>query len=96
MCPEIEFSGATFCFTGAFSKYTRKELAATVERLGGNFSPNITKGVRYLIIGANGNPCWAYACYGRKVEKAIELRKSGARMLLVHENDFQDAVADID
>lgn len=94
VCPEIEFSESTFCFTGASSRYTRKELAATVERLGGTFAPNVTKSVRYLIIGADGNPCWAYACYGRKVEKAVELRKSGVRVMLVHENDFHDAVAD--
>lgn len=94
VCPEIEFSASTFCFTGASSRYTRKELTATVERLGGTFVPNVTKSVKYLIIGADGNPCWAYACYGRKVEKAIELRKRGVRVLLVHENDFHDAVAD--
>lgn len=94
VCPEIEFSASTFCFTGASSRYTRKDLAATVERLGGTFAPNLTKSVKYLIIGADGNPCWAYACYGRKVEKAVELRKSGLRVLLVHENDFHDAVAD--
>jgi NAD-dependent DNA ligase len=92
--PEIEFAASTFCFTGASSRYSRKELVATVERLGGHFAPNVTKGVRYLIVGADGNPCWAYACYGRKVEKAVELRKSGVRVLLVHENDFHDAVAD--
>lgn len=94
VCPEIEFSASTFCFTGASSRYSRKALAATVERLGGIFAPNVTKTVRYLIIGADGNPCWAYACYGRKVEKAVELRKSGVRILLIHENDFHDAVAD--
>jgi NAD-dependent DNA ligase len=94
VCPRIEFPGSAFCFTGASSRYTRKELAATVERLGGTFAPKVTKSVRYLIIGAEGNPCWAYACYGRKVEKAVELRKSGVRLLLIHENDFHDAVAD--
>lgn len=94
VCPEIEFPASTFCFTGASSRYTRKELAVTVERLGGTFTPNLTKSVRYLIIGADGNPCWAYACYGRKVERAVELRKSGVRLQLVHENDFHDAVAD--
>lgn len=94
VCPQIEFPGSAFCFTGASSRYTRKELAATVERLGGTFAPKVTKSVRYLIIGAEGNPCWAYACYGRKVEKAVELRKSGVRLLLIHENDFHDAVAD--
>lgn len=34
------------------------------------------------------NPCWAYACYGRKVEQAIGLRKAGSQLLLVHEADF--------
>ena len=48
----------------------------------------------YLIVGADGNPCWAFACYGRKIEKAMELRKAGARIALVHESDFHDAVQD--
>jgi hypothetical protein len=94
VCPEIEFADSTFCFTGASSHYTRSTLAATVERLGGVFSSSVTKSVRYLVIGAEGNPCWAYACYGRKVEKAVQLRKTGVPLLIVHENDFQDAVAD--
>jgi hypothetical protein len=94
VCPDIEFQGSTFCFTGSSSRYIRSELAALVESLGGTFSPNITKTVNYLIIGAEGNPCWAYACYGRKVEKAVALRKSGVRLMLIHENDFHDAVID--
>jgi NAD-dependent DNA ligase len=94
VCPGITFAGSKFCFTGASSRYTRSQLADTVTRLGGEFLPSLSAKVNYLIIGADGNPCWAYACYGRKVEKAVELRKSGGRVLIVHENDFQDAVAD--
>ena len=48
----------------------------------------------YLVIGANGNECWAYSAYGRKVEQAIELRKSGSRLTIIHEFDFWDAVED--
>ncbi|MBX9793388.1 MAG: BRCT domain-containing protein [Burkholderiaceae bacterium] len=94
VCPEIEFEGAHFCFTGTSSRHTKSELTALVTRLGGTVSGTLTQKVRYLVIGADGNPCWAYACYGRKVEKAVELRKAGVRVLLVHENDFHDAVAD--
>lgn len=94
VCPEIEFSGAKFCFTGASSKHKRSDLTAIVQRLGGEVVASLTSTVNYLVIGADGNPCWAYACYGRKVEKAVELRKAGARLLLVHENDFHDAAAD--
>lgn len=94
VCPEIEFDGSKFCFTGASTRYTRSQLAETVSRLGGEVVPSMSAKVRYLVIGAEGNPCWAYACYGRKVEKAVELRKSGIRLLIVHENDFHDAIAD--
>ncbi len=31
-----------------------------------------------LVIGGGANPCWAYACYGQKVEKAVELRSDAA------------------
>ena len=68
---------------------------ATVGKLGGEVITSVTKQVTYLVIGADGNPCWAYACYGRKVEKAVELRKQGIRILIIHENDFHDAVADM-
>lgn len=92
--PEITFQGSTFCFTGASSLYKRKELDLLVTGFGGNFVDRVNYKVNYLVIGAEGNPCWAYACYGRKVEDAVFLRKQGQKILLVHENDFHDAVQD--
>lgn len=94
VCPEVSFEGMKFCFTGASLKYTRADFSALVKRLGGDVVGSVSASLNYLIIGADGNPCWAYACYGRKVEKAVALRKEGARILLVHEHDFHDAVAD--
>lgn len=94
VCPEVSFEGTKFCFTGASSKYTRADFSALIKRLGGEVVGSVSSSLNYLIIGADGNPCWAYACYGRKVEKAVELRKQGARILLIHEYDFHDAVAD--
>lgn len=93
-CPDITLPGGVFCFTGASSRYTRNQLAEVVRQAGGEFVDTVTKKVHYLIIGADGNPCWAYACYGRKVEKAVKMRKEGSRILIVHEHDFHDAVAD--
>lgn len=94
VCPEISFSGSTFCFTGASSKFTRSEFTEIVGRLGADVLGGVSAKLNYLVIGANGNPCWAYACYGRKVEKAVELRKQGKRIVIVHETDFHDALAD--
>lgn len=95
VCPEISFNDSTFCFTGASSKLKRSDFEKIVKDLGGIFSKNITKSVNYLVIGADGNPCWAYTCYGRKVELAVKLRKEGHKLMLIHENDFHDALADL-
>jgi len=94
MCPEIVFEGSTFCFTGASSRLKRADLHLIVEGLGGNASKTVNASVNYLVIGAEGNPCWAYSCYGRKVEVAIEYRKKGYALMIIHENDFHDAVLD--
>ncbi len=93
-CPEIIFKESLFCFTGASIKYSRKQFHEIINNLGGNVANSVTPKLDYLVIGAEGNPCWAYACYGRKVEKAVELRKQGNKLLLIHEHDFHDAVLD--
>ena len=94
VCPEIKISQSLFCFTGASSFYTRDQFIEIITDLGGRVVNNVSKNLNYLIIGAAGNPCWAYACYGRKVESAVNLRKQGYRILLVHENDFRDVILD--
>lgn len=95
VCPEIYFENKSFCFTGASTKATRKDFENLILSLDGTFSKSVTKKTDYLIIGDNGNTCWAYSCYGRKVEQAINLRKSGSKIMIIHENDFWDAVEDI-
>lgn len=92
VCPEITFQEQTFCFTGASTRYPRKELSKIVQHLGGSVVSAPSGKLSYLVIGAEGNPAWAYACYGRKVELAVQLRKAGAQLLIVHEHDFHDAV----
>lgn len=92
--PLIEFEGRTFCNTGRLSKYARIEFKSVVESLGGVFQNTITKDLDYLIVGAEGNECWAFAAYGRKIEKTMEYRRTGSKIWIVHELDFHDAVAD--
>lgn len=95
VCPEISFAEAVFCLTGASYKYTRGEFEKIIVNLGAKTSDAISKKVNYLVVGGDGNPCWAYACYGRKVEKAVELRKQGHPIVIIHENDFHDAILDL-
>lgn len=92
MCPEIDFKDKVFCFTGVTSRSKRSEIKVIVEESGGIFTNSVSRKVNYLVVGNNGNPCWMFSCYGRKVERAMQLRKEGYSIMVVHENDFWDEV----
>lgn len=86
--PQITIENHCFCFTGKSSRAKRSDIQDIVISHSGIFSNNVTKDTQYLIVGDEGNPCWAFSCYGRKVEKAVSMRKSGHNIVIVHENDF--------
>jgi hypothetical protein len=92
--PDVDFDGKIFCVTGVLNSCGRNELLKRIENLGGIPSNTVTKKTDYLIVGDNGNPAWAFACYGRKVEKAISMRKEGYTITLIHEFDFFDIIED--
>ena len=92
--PNVEFEGKTFCVTGVLSGMTRKELQSKIQDLGGIPTNNVSSKTDYLVVGDNGNPAWAFACYGRKVEKAVNLRKDGHQIMLIHEFDLNDVIED--
>lgn len=89
-CPEMTIEDSTFCLTGSSIFTQREQIKSLIALSGGKFSNTVTKSTDYLIVGADGNPCWAYSCYGRKVEKAVIMRKTGHPITIVHENDFWD------
>ena len=93
--PNVEFEGKSFCVTGVLNRGNRKDLENRIINLGGIISDSVSKKTDYLIVGDNGNPAWAFACYGRKVEKAINYRKEGHTIMLIHEYDFFDILDDL-
>lgn len=90
--PDVKIEGHTFCFTGASYHGTRDELAETVKKLGGIFRGSVSAKTDYLVIGDGGSAAWAYSCYGRKIESAINNRKQGKSTLIIREEDFWAAV----
>lgn len=90
--PRIYFDNRCFCFTGASERAKRADIERIINERGSRFSNNVTKNLDYLIIGNAGNPCWTFSCYGRKVEQAIEMRKNGANLVIVNENDFWNVI----
>jgi len=93
--PNVIFKDKNFCITGVLKRGNREDLQTAIKKLGGTFTQGINKKTDYLIVGDNGNPAWAFACYGRKVEKALSMRKEGCTIMLIHEFDFADIVDDL-
>lgn len=93
--PSINFDGTHFTLSGNFKRGTKKEVSDRIESLGGVIEKNVVQKTQYLIVGSDGNDCWAFACYGRKVEKALGLRKKGQELTIINELDFWDIADDL-
>jgi NAD-dependent DNA ligase len=94
MAPDITIENKIFALTGISQRVPRRTFIDIIKKYRGLFADKITLQTDYLIVCDNKNPCWAYSCYGRKVETAISYRKVGHPILIVHEFDFWDSLAD--
>lgn len=90
--PNISFDGKQFCFTGHFTDIDYYRVVARLKDKGAVIVEEPDEQTNYLVVGSGGNPCWAYACYGRKIERAVQLRQQGNPLLIVHEFDFNQAL----
>jgi len=72
--PSIAIEGASFVFTGIFTTGPRKQLSELIVELGGIIHDGVKKDTDFLVIGDIGSQDWAHSSFGRKIEKAIELR----------------------
>lgn len=88
--PTIKIQENTFCITGISKKYKRREIAEKIELYGGFVVNNVNTKLNYLVVCDEKNSCWAFTCYGRKIEEAIKYRKQGKELVIVHEFDLYD------
>jgi NAD-dependent DNA ligase len=82
--PVIQFEDARFCFTGTFAYGSRKDCEAAVKALGAT-SGGIASKTDVLVIGAYATDSWAHSSFGRKIEKALEIREEGSQISIVSE-----------
>ena len=86
--PSIAFGGSTFVFTGSFAFGERTACIAAVESLGGTAAKNVSRKVDYLVIGEIGSLAWVTSSYGRKIERAADIRARGDRLRIVEERHW--------
>ena len=87
---KVEIIENQFSFTGKSSRnVSRDKIIEIINNHGGKYVDGVSSKTKYLIVGDLGNPAWAFASYGRKIEKAINLNNSkGLEILIIHEADF--------
>jgi NAD-dependent DNA ligase len=84
----IHFDAKNFVLTGKFASGTRSDCEAEILRRGGFCLKNPTKKTHYLVIGEVGSRDWIHSSWGRKIEKAVELRNSGIAIEILSERHW--------
>ena len=82
----ITYPQARFCLTGEFVYAPPDVCAAAIERRGGMISSAITRKLNYLVVGGLGSQEWKAGSFGAKVDKALEYKREGAPILILHED----------
>ncbi len=86
--PNITFPDNSFVFTGTFAFGSRKECQAVVTERLGLCASNVTKSLRYLVIGSYVTDSWVHQTFGRKIEKAMENRDRGLPISIISEQHW--------
>lgn len=82
----INIRDHTFCFTGIARSGKRKVLHKMISDRGGIPIKSVTVKLDYLVIGAQSQPCWTFATYGRKIESAMNNKYKRGNPNIVHED----------
>lgn len=89
--PAIRFDDRRFTFTGSFVFGTRRECEAAVSDRGGT-GGTLRRDTAYLVIGEYASDDWIHSSYGRKIERAVEMRDSGVPIHIISERHWQAAL----
>lgn len=89
--PKLTFVGSRFCFTGTFNFGKRKVCEAKVANLGGT-AGSLVAATNYLVIGSYATDSWAHSSFGRKIEKAVDMRERGLPINIVTEDHWKNQI----
>jgi NAD-dependent DNA ligase len=88
----ILFDNTIFCFTGKFIYGSRARCQMATEALGGMCIPDVTQKLHFLVIGALASRDWINTSFGRKIEKAVQLRNAGHSVRIISEETWTQFV----
>lgn len=86
----VLFSNRVFSITGRLAFGTRQKVIDAIETRGGIASDSApSNSSHYLVIGVFASRDWMYTNYGRKIERAVELRESGSGIAIISEEHWK-------
>ena len=89
--PALSFRNSVFCFTGTFAFGSRNDCEGAVEKLGGRCG-SLTMKTNYLVIGIYATGSWVHSPYGRKIERAMEMKQEGVPIHIVGEQHWRNCL----
>lgn len=86
----VLFKDQRFVITGRFAYGTRRKVFDIIETLGGSATDSPpTRETNYLVIGLFASRDWANTNYGRKIERAVELRDMNTGVRIISEEHWK-------
>ena len=82
-----------YVFTGRFAYGRRADCEREVKERGSECETNVTRRTSFLVIGTFGSEDWAHSSYGRKIQRAVELRHSGFAIRIIGEDHWAKSLA---
>lgn len=86
--PAVTFDGSEFCLTGKFVFGPRSRCEAAIRTHGANFHKNVRRCTDYLVIGSLASRDWIHSTHGRKIERALQMKKQGLRCSIISEEHW--------
>lgn len=90
--PAVRFPGKTFVLTGMFAFGPRKECERLTAEAGAACKGSVSLGTDYLVIGTFMSRDWAHSIYGRKIERAVQVRTERSRLAIISEDHWAAAL----
>ncbi|MFA6288068.1 MAG: hypothetical protein WC661_11850 [Opitutaceae bacterium] len=90
--PAISYAGAEFVVTGRCAYGTRAKVWDVITARGGVVHEQPRFETRYVLIGHFASRDWVHTSYGRKIERAVELRDSGHDLYIISEAHWTDSL----
>ncbi len=85
----VDFTGREFCVTGKFAFGGRTKVVEAIKARGGTFNDTPRHGTQYLVIGFFASKDWKFSSYGRKIQRALELRDNPGGIQIVAEEHWK-------